>query len=443
MVNRSTVDIGIFLYYTGVSTQIALIAALKSTLLLVEGSCVVRDGIRMKQPDRARTFLRQIRLFPLSWLSLSRGKRLLIVTLSYWLGIAGLWFLFPLVHNGASMFLPIVSACWLFRYRGMLISLVLNGVAFQLTYFFLLRGMLPDQAFVEGAILGFGTSLGLGLVVCWLRTAVDLVHVARQQALAAEQERLQALQAEHHITLAYEQQLQVNELKDQFLLHVSHELRTPLTVLGSSLELLKEYFEQLDPRERTQLLSRTLSSYEELVNLVNEVLDSVRLAGAFPAARCEGFPVRRVVQEVLAQLDPRDVQAYTISLQVAEQVMVWADPQSLYHVLQNLLSNVFKYVPTQTTISIEAAQPTPSSPVCLSVQDAGPGIPAEELPLLFEKFVRLKRDVAGPTHGTGLGLYICKCLVQAMGGSIWVESSGRMGEGSRFCVTLPTFPMPN
>src|SRR5207245_8898201 len=141
-----------------------------------------------------------------------------------WLGIAGCWFLFPRVHNGASMFLPIISSCWLFRYRGMLISLVLNGGAFQLTYLFLLRGMLPDQAFVEGGILGFGTSLGLGLVVCWLRTAVDLVHVARQRALAAEQERVLALRAERHITLAYEQQGQVNEPKDQFLQHVRHEL---------------------------------------------------------------------------------------------------------------------------------------------------------------------------------------------------------------------------
>src|SRR5258708_8430825 len=209
----------------------------------------------MKQPDRATIFLREIDLFPLSWLSLCRGKRLLIVKLSYWLGVAGLWFLFPRVHNGASMFLPIVSACWLFRYRGMLISLVLNGIAFQLTYFCLLRGMLPDQAFVEGGVLGFGTSLGLGLVICWLRTAVDLVQVARQQALAAEQERLLALQAEPHITLAYEQQCQVNELKEQFLLHVSHELLTPLPLLGSSLQSLQQYFDQLTPLDRTPMLT--------------------------------------------------------------------------------------------------------------------------------------------------------------------------------------------
>ena len=394
----------------------------------------------MKLPDHASAFLRQVHMLPLSWLSLSLGKRLLIVTLSYWVGVAGLWFLFPLVHNGASMFLLIVSACWLFSYRGMLVSLVLNGIAFQLTYLFLLRGILPDQAFVEGGVIGFGTSLGLGLVVCWLRTAVDLVHVARQRALAAEQERLQALQAERQVTLAYEQQRKINELKDQFLLHVSHELRTPLTVLGSFLELLKEYFEQMEPMERTQALTRALASHEELVCLVNRVLDAVTVTGAFPSACCEGVPVRQVVQEVLAHLDPRDVEAYTIHLQVDEQIQVWADPQYLYRVLQNLLSNVFKYVPTQTVVSIEAAQPTPFSPVCLSVQDAGPGIPAEELPLLFEKFVRLKRDLAGPIRGAGLGLYICKHLVEAMGGRIWVESSGCMGEGSRFCVTLPPFP---
>lgn len=147
----------------------------------------------MQQLDRARAFLRGIRMVPVSWLSLSRGRRLLVVTLSYVLGIAGLWLLFPLVHNGATMFLPIACACWLFYYRGLLVSLVLNGIAFQLSYYLLLRGMLPDQAFIEGGIIGFGTSLGLGLVVCWLRTAVELVHAAHQRAHAAEQERLLAL----------------------------------------------------------------------------------------------------------------------------------------------------------------------------------------------------------------------------------------------------------
>jgi signal transduction histidine kinase len=381
-------------------------------------------------------------MFPLYLLSLSRGKRLLIVTLSYGLAIPGLWFFFPLVHNAASMLVTVICLCWFFRYRGLLISMFSIALAMWLIYGYLLGESRFGPALVERAVLGFGISLLLGLTICWLRTAVDLVLVARQQTLVAAQERLLALQAERDITLAYEYQRQLNELQDQFLLHVSHELRTPLTVLGSSLELFKEYFEQVDPLQRTKLLTRALANYEELVSLVNGALDSVTLSGAFPPARCEEVPVRQIVQEVLAHLDPQHVQAYTIRLQVAEEVRVWADPQSLYHVLQNLLSNIFKYVPTQTLISIEAAQPAPFSPVCLSVQDAGPGIPSEELPLLFEKFVRLKRDLGGSTRGTGLGLYICKCLVQAMGGSIWVESSGRMGTGSRFCLTLPPLPSP-
>jgi signal transduction histidine kinase len=393
----------------------------------------------MKLPERISTFFQQVHTLPLSWLNFSRGKRLLIVACSYWLGIVGLWLLFPPTHNGSSMFLPIISACWLFRYRGLLISLVLNGAAFQLTYVFLLRGLLPDQAFVEGGIIGFGTSLGLGLVVCWLRTTVELLQAARVHALAAEQERLLALEAERHLTLAYEQQRKINELKDQILLHVSHELRTPLTVLGSFLELLKEYFELMDQAKRIQALNQALTSYDELVILLNQVLDAVTVNGTFPSAHSEHVSIRQVVQDVLDHLDPRDVHAYTIRLIVDKHILACADPQYLYRVLQNLLSNVFKYVPTHTIISIEAVQLTPSSPVCLSVQDAGPGIPPEELPLLFEKLVRLKRDMAGPTRGTGLGLYICKHLVEAMGGHIWVESSGRIGEGSRFCVTLPPY----
>jgi signal transduction histidine kinase len=394
----------------------------------------------MKQLDRARKLLGRAQIFPLFWLKLPRNIRLLIVAISYVLGIAGLWLLFPLVHNGASMYLPIVSACWLFRYWGLLISLVLNGIAFQVTYYLLLRGMLPDQAFIEGAVLGFGTSLILGLVVCWLRTAVDRTYAARQQAITAERERLQALEAERSATLAYEQQRQVNELKDQFLLHVNHELRTPLSVLGSSLELFKEFFDLMDPADRKNLLERAIANYDELVTLVDEVLDSIAVTGSLPPMPCESVPVLKTVEDVLAHLDPQHLKAYTIRLQVAEQLLAWANPQSLYHVLQNLISNIFKYVPKQTTISIEATQPAPSSPVLLSVQDAGPGIPPEELPLLFERFVRLKRDLAGPIRGTGLGLYICKCLVEAMGGKIWAESTGCAGEGSRFCLTLPPIP---
>jgi signal transduction histidine kinase len=378
-------------------------------------------------------------MFPLFLLNLSRGKRLLIVILSYGVAVPGLWFVFPQLNNGASMVLPIICLCWLFSYRGLLISFFSTAATVGLVYHYFSGDTFPVQAVVERVTLGFVISLLLGLTICWLRTAVDLVQVARQQALNAEQERLLAVEKERQVTIGYEQQRKINELKDHFLLHVSHELRTPLAVLGSSLELLKEYHELLDPVERAQALTQALASQEALVDLVNRVLDTTVAVSKIPLAKPEAVCVHALLQETVADLAPEERDAYTIGLQVSEQIMVWADPHLLQQVLHHLLSNVFKYVPKQTAIHIETTQATPSSPVYLSIQDAGPGIPVEELPLLFERFVRLKRDLAGATRGIGLGLYICKQLVETMNGRIWVESSGRPGEGCRFCLTLPPF----
>lgn len=398
---------------------------------------MIEKIVMMKYAHRARLFFYQIHTVPLSLLNLSLGQRLLIVFLSYGVGIPGLWLFFPQLHNAASMLLPIICLCWLFSYRGLLVSLFsVVGIVFPV-YYYLLNGASPDQGLALKAGLALGVVLLIGLMICWLRTAVDLVHVVRQQALTAEHNRLLAVEREEQATVAYEQQRKINELKDQFLLNVSHELRTPLTVLGGSLELLKEYHEQLGPTERIQMLEQAMASQETLVDFVNRVLDTANVVSEIPVARPEAICLRQLLQEVLAQLPHEEKEAYSIYVQVPEQIMVWADAQLLRQVVQNLLSNAFKYVPRQTAIHIVATHPSPSSPVALSIQDAGPGIPAEELPLLFEKFVRLKRDVAGTTRGTGLGLYLCKRLVEAMRGRIWVESSGRPGEGSRFCLTLP------
>jgi signal transduction histidine kinase len=390
----------------------------------------------MKLTDYVRIFAQKIYTFPLTLLRLSMRKRLLIVLISHALGIAGLWFFFPVLNDAASMLLPIICLCWLFSYRGLLISFFSTVLAVLLIYHYLYKGTMSPPALLERIAVGLTLALLLSLTICWLRTAIDLVHATRQQALTAEQKQLLALESERQITLAYEQQRIMNEQKDQLLLHVSHELRTPLAVLGGSLEMLKDYSEQLDLTERAQVFTQALGNYEDLVGLVNSMLDTIAVTGTFPTARYERVAIRQAVQEVLARLQSSEVEAYTIHLHVDEQMLTWADPQYFYRILQNLLSNVFKYVPVQTIITIEATQVTPSSLVYLSVQDEGPGIPPEELPYLFEKFVRLKRDLAGSKRGTGLGLYICKQLVEAMGGRIWVESSGRMGEGSRFCVSL-------
>jgi signal transduction histidine kinase len=112
--------------------------------------------------------------------------------------------------------------------------------------------------------------------------------------------------------------------------------------------------------------------------------------------------------------------------------------------LRNLLSNAFKYAEVHTEVVVDVhiiesghAKEGATQQVCICVKDNGPGIATDDIPLLFEKFVRLKRDLSSSIRGSGLGLYISKQLVEAMGGRIWVESSGVVGEGSRFCFTLP------
>jgi signal transduction histidine kinase len=237
---------------------------------------------------------------------------------------------------------------------------------------------------------------------------------------------------------AYKQEHELNELKDQFLLHINHELRTPLTTMQGYLELMHMGSTQLPEKERGFLLSARESS-EELMLLVNNVLDVTSIiAGQTP--HCGKLSLASIVRYVLEQIDPRNVQAYQIQIDIPEEMVVWADQQFLRQIFQNLLSNAFKYTPQGTTIRISAILCESASQelarVQVSVKDEGPGIPPEELAQLFGKFVRLERDRSGTVAGSGLGLYICKQLVESMQGRIWVESTGIEGEGSLFCFTL-------
>lgn len=237
---------------------------------------------------------------------------------------------------------------------------------------------------------------------------------------------------------------ELEQRKDEFLMHVSHELRTPLTSLVGFLELLKEFGTQLDESKKSGFLLQAIENCHELTFLVNEVLDVMRFQHNTKPAQPTKLSLAAEVRAVLEQLDPRNTQYYTFNIEIAQHLTVWSDQKYLRQVLRNLLSNACKYTPKRTVVTISATldensdYSTEAIPkVSIAVQDAGPGIPPAEQLLLFDKFIRLKRDLVSSVRGTGLGLYICKQLVELMGGRIWVESSGRAGEGSRFCFTLP------
>jgi signal transduction histidine kinase len=241
---------------------------------------------------------------------------------------------------------------------------------------------------------------------------------------------------------AYEQQQYLSEMKDQILLNVSHELRTPLTEVYGYLELMSLYNGQLDSETKKTFLGNAIEGCEELQLLVTTMLDTVRADTQPKTVFLQDTSVAQAVKDVLDLFSPRTLNHYKLEVNVPRTLTVRADPQYLRQILRNLLSNAFKYTPPQTLITVEATlienpRPDKSPAVRICVKDSGPGIAPEEIPRLFEKFVRLKRDLSGATRGSGLGLYISKQLVEAMRGHIWVESSGVAGQGCRFCFTLP------
>ena len=181
-----------------------------------------------------------------------------------------------------------------------------------------------------------------------------------------------------------------------------------------------------------------MRSCKELETLTNDVLDTMMLSTNKEQLRIEDILVAPIAHEAIEHFEEFGNQGERTHFGIPDGVTVRANAQCLRHILRNLLSNAYKYSPGDTSVTVSVTVDKESEQaVCIKVKDEGPGILPDQIPLLFGQFVRLPRDLAGSVRGSGLGLYISKSLVEAMGGRIWVESAGIPGEGSKFCFTLP------
>ena len=257
------------------------------------------------------------------------------------------------------------------------------------------------------------------------------VETARQFQITMHQQERTTLEREE----AYEQQRQLNEMKDQLIIHMSHELRTPLAEVSGYLELMNDFGDALEPEMRTLFIKKATHGCDELLQLLSTILAASQSKTIEIPARREDIALVPLIQEEIEHLDPIQAQQHTLVMQTKHQFYAQADDQSLRQIIRNLLSNALKYAPAQTTITVSITTKASNAVIC--VKDEGPGITATEMPLLFGKFVRLARHHSGSIRGTGLGLYISKQMVEAMGGRIWAESSGIEGEGTAFFVQLP------
>lgn len=371
--------------------------------------------------------------FPHCLISLSLAARWVIVTSSTLLFLMVFILLPKDIQNPTVFVIPIALIAWIFKKSGLLISIATIIIASWIYYIMLYKTIWPPWHLIIYFLAGIISLLFIGLLTGAHREAFNLTEEAKQQ-----------------LTVVHDQQQKLDQIKDQFLQNVNHELRTPLTAIYGYLELLLEHHEQLDIALRKTFLERAMQSCDELQLLVDNVLDYMTdYKEGKISIPVEELCVLDSVHEVLNRFDPKTIQEHTIYVYIPEWITVRANPQYVRQVIRNLLSNAFKYTPASTPIEISAViygNVVPSSQslpeVCISVKDAGPGIPPDEIPKLFGQFVRLRRDVAGQVCGSGLGLYLSKQFVELMEGQIWVESEGIPGKGSCFRFTLPCVPHP-
>lgn len=255
-----------------------------------------------------------------------------------------------------------------------------------------------------------------------------------EQQTAAARENAQLYQ---ELRAAYTRLSELDQLKDAFLTTASHELRTPLTVVQGYLEVLRET-EDAPLEMRRSFLEKACRACDELVLLQANIMDASRLKVDAASLRCTRIVLKDIIAAVSELFEPWVAQAQqTIKFDIDPSIIVLADETRLKQVLHNLLANAVRYSPPHSSICIRAAIEEEAQMARISVSDRGPGIPTERQAEIFDKFVRLERDLNSKVRGSGLGLYISRQLVEVMQGTITVESSGVKGEGSTFSFTLP------
>ncbi|MBI3547670.1 MAG: hybrid sensor histidine kinase/response regulator [Elusimicrobia bacterium] len=232
---------------------------------------------------------------------------------------------------------------------------------------------------------------------------------------------------------------ELDELKDEFISSVSHDLRSPLAAIKTSLDFMLE-----DDPERDKILERhhrTLTNVKDSANrlsvFVSNILDSAKMKAnrmEYHLQPVDAAPIARSLEGLYGFAAAKE--KITLSLSVPDDLPpLYADPERLERVLTNLLSNALKFTGEGGVVSLTGR--VAGKAVELSVADTGQGIPAEALPLLFRRFEQasIAEQKAKGIQGTGLGLFIVKQSVEAMGGVVEIESE--VGKGTKVAVRLP------
>jgi signal transduction histidine kinase len=374
------------------------------------------------------------------------GKHLQRATISLLLAVdvASIWFLYfwstLLGHKGDPFaFVQLVSLSLTIMLAGVFGN---SWLAFATTVLTNVVTLVFGLAYASSELALF---LITGILQQWAAATIAIVMAYSYQ------------QALRDLSQAYIRARQLDELKERFITNVNHELRTPvMTVLGY-IDYLQRTWQGLSADHLIRSFQKAHEVGEQLMRLIESILD-VRRVDESHVENPEPVALETVCAQALQLVDSREahLEGRAIRIEIPKGLMVWGETTRVQQILTNLLSNAGKYSPPGTPIEV-AARVLPGGStrhrlgqkgekttagqevVEITVRDHGLGIPPEQRPLLFNRFVRLPRDLASTTTGNGLGLYLCRTLVRAMDGHIWVESTGIAGEGSTFHVHLPRY----
>ena len=258
-----------------------------------------------------------------------------------------------------------------------------------------------------------------GKVVALIEIVNDLTQIKKAERLIKQQlERLQRLDA----------------TKEEYFYATSHEFKTPLTSIVSLSKMLSDgKIGELTDKQK-EAVSLIYCDAKRLRSSVQRILDIAKIEAGKMVYNFENVQLEPIVDEVLSTLKVLiDSKSLKVGTNVGGKIpLVWADKEKLMLVLENLVNNAIKFTPQGGSIDVKASKE--GDHVLVEVRDTGVGIPDEDREKIFEKYYQVEHG-EGYVGGSGLGLVICKRVVEDFGGRIWAEST--LGEGSTFKFTIP------
>jgi PAS domain S-box-containing protein len=264
----------------------------------------------------------------------------------------------------------------------------------------------------------------------WVVQTVSRIHYSGSNAVLGNIMDISELKYLERKIVEYEE---LSKMKSDLLATVSHELRTPLATIKGYATMMLDYFSRLDAGETRDYLRAIDGSTDRLSKLVDNLLDTSRLEAGLLRLQRSTTGISPLIRKLVQEAGVRNTR-HTITARLDGRLPpVEIDTKRVCQVLDNLIDNAVKYSPPGTKITVSAQ--TDGAGLLLAVADEGPGIAPEELENIFDRMYRIEKRLDSRADGIGLGLYICRRLVEAHGGTIWAESYP--GQGTIIKFTLP------